>query len=153
MLDGIKSTTDAAGVASFVNISAGEHKVKVSSSKGSYSASINVTASSNGSIQQFPVKVKKTNGYLIYIVAGAGVLIAGAVVLAVLRQRALKRLYGSYHSSGEMATVVTSAGSTVSPSSAVSTATPATSPTTNAPAMVKPGQVETQVVKPSNPAS
>ena len=130
VLDGIKSTTDAAGVASFVNISAGEHKVKVSSSKGSYSASINVTASSNGSIQQFPVKVKKTNGYLIYIVAGAGVLIAGAVVLAVLRQRALKRLYGSYHSSGEMATVVTSAGSTVSPSSAVSTATPATSPTT-----------------------
>ncbi len=150
VLDGIKSTTDASGIASFVNISAGAHKVKVSSDKGSYSASINVASSSNGSIQQFPVKVKKANNYLVYAAIGASVIVIGAAVLVVLRQRALKRLYGSYHGTGEVATVVSSAGTS---SSSSTNAPTVMSSVASTPAMVKPGEAESQVIKPSTPAS
>ena len=138
-IDGVKATTDAAGVASFMNISSGSHKVHVSSTKGSFDNDINVLGTATvGSVQQFPVKLKKSSPIIIYIAAGSGVLVAGLAIMAVLRQRALKRMYGSYNSSyapAESAVVSSSHDSSIAAT----------------PALVKPSETDAQVVKPTDP--
>ncbi len=87
-LDSMTAITDASGIASFVNVTAGKHKISISSKAGKLSKQINVlAATTTNEVQLYDLKLKKPFPY-IYILILPGLIVVGLLVKYIMNKRA-----------------------------------------------------------------
>lgn len=133
-LDNSSQSTDTTGIASFVGVSAGKHKVTVSGPAGKASKDISVSSSvSPTDVQRFDISVKKPFDFakLIPIVGG----VVGLAVIGFVGFKLIQKFRGPWAGGG---------------SGGYQPITPATDPQT--PSSDKPLSAPTVTLPPSQPA-